>query len=251
MRAEIRKIQQMMESGRLRHRSRHRDVGLPGDDPQEAAADRGAGRRRQDRDRQGAGRGARHRPDPAAVLRGAGRGPALYEWNYPKQMLHIRLEEGAPSARSRREGGDDLHRAVPAQAAAAAGDHARRRAAGAADRRGRSRRRGVRGVPARGALRLPGDDPRARHHQGDASAVRGPDLEPHARAVRRAPAPLPVPLDRLSRASTRKSRSCTRKVPGVNERAGRADRRASCRRCAACAWPRCRAWPRRSTGRGA
>ena len=38
------------------------------------------------------------------------------------------------------------------------------RAAGAADRRARPHRRALRGLPARGALRLPGDDPRARHH---------------------------------------------------------------------------------------
>ena len=61
---------------------------------------------------------------------------------------------------------------VPRPAAAARCDRARRPGtAGAADRRDRPRRRRVRGLPARAALRLPGHDPRDRH---DPRRVGGP-----------------------------------------------------------------------------
>ena len=88
---------------------------------------------------------------------------AVYEWNYPRQMIEIRLAEAAGGVDRDAARARHLHDAVPAEAAAAAGARARRRRrAGAADRRARSRRRAVRGVPARSALRLPGDDSRAR-----------------------------------------------------------------------------------------
>ena len=35
----------------------------------------------------------RHAADPAAVLRGAGRRHAVYEWNYSRQLLHIRAAQ--------------------------------------------------------------------------------------------------------------------------------------------------------------
>ena len=38
---------------------------------------------------------ARHAADPAAVLRGTTVGEALYEWNYQRQLLAIRLAESA------------------------------------------------------------------------------------------------------------------------------------------------------------
>ena len=88
---------------------------------------------------------------------------ALYDWDFPRQILHLRALEAAGGAGDRRRGGreEPVRRAVPARPAGA-----RRAAAepgGAAGRRGRPRRRRVRGVPARGAVDLPGDDPRARH----------------------------------------------------------------------------------------
>ena len=84
---------------------------------------------------------------------------ALYEWNYRKQLLRIQAE-AAGTGWERRAGGH-LRRGVPARAAADDGD--RLRAAGrAADRRDRQDRPGVRGDAARGALRLPDLDPRAR-----------------------------------------------------------------------------------------
>ena len=69
--------------------------------------------------------------------------------------------------------------------------------AGPAHRRDRPGRRGVRGVPARDPVRLPGHGPRDRHDQGRDAAAGDPDLEPDARGPRRAQAPLPLSLDRL------------------------------------------------------
>ena len=43
-------------------------------------------------------RRARRAADPAAVLRGPRRPHAVYEWNYPRQLLHIRAaQEGTVS----------------------------------------------------------------------------------------------------------------------------------------------------------
>src|SRR6266508_4084138 len=112
---------------------------------------------------------------------------ALYEWNYPKQLLHIKLEENTPHTMSEKE-------------AAAAASHQRdRRAARAADRRDRPGRRGVRSLPSRSALRLPGDHSGSRHDQGNPAALCHPHVEPRSRAVGRAAPPLPLPVDRLSR----------------------------------------------------
>ena len=89
---------------------------------------------------------------------------ALYEWNYQRQLLAIKTREGVG------ENADAIEEHIfseryPARAAAARRDPARE-AAGAAGRRGRPRRRGVRGVPARAAVRLPGEHSGARHDQG-------------------------------------------------------------------------------------
>ena len=72
-------------------------------------------------------------------------------------------------------------------------------AAGAARRRGRPRRRRVRGVPARDPLRLHDHGARAGHVPRVRAAGRGRHVEPHPRRARRAQATLPVPLDRASR----------------------------------------------------
>ena len=86
-------------------------------------------------------------PDPAPARRRGGAG-----------------RSASADARGGRAG--PVRRAVPARPAGAA--RAAREPGGAADRRDRPRRRRVRGVPARGALDLPGDDPRARHGRGPA-----------------------------------------------------------------------------------
>ena len=116
-------------------------------------------------------------------------GQALYEWDYPKQLLAVRVAE-AEGARGRRP----LRRALPARAPAAA-DGARRRGRRAADRRDRPLGLRVRGVPARVPVRLPDHDPGGRDAARRAAAGRRAHVEPHARAARRAQAPLPLPLD--------------------------------------------------------
>jgi len=131
---------------------------------------------------------------------------ALYEWNYPKQLLHIKLEESTSHSLTEKEAAifspPFLIKRPLLQAISETGtppvlliDEIDR-----ADEE-------FRGFPARGPLRVPGHHPRDRHHQGDAAALRHPDLEPHPRALRCPPAPVPLPLDRLSPASRRKCAS--------------------------------------------
>ena len=68
---------------------------------------------------------------------------ALYEWNYPKQMLRIKLEEVEHGDKSKSRI-RDLYPGVSDQTAAPGSDPKRRRqSAGAADRRDRPRRYGV------------------------------------------------------------------------------------------------------------
>ena len=170
---------------------------------------------------------------------------ALYEWNYPRQLLAIRLAE----ARGETPREADLFSAgLPAGAAAAGRARASRAApGGAADRRGGPRRRRVRGVPVRAAGRVRGDDPRARHPAGGVPAGGGADLEPDPGPARRAQAALPVPLDRLP--GHRPGRR-DHPAPGAG-RGGAAGRPGGARRrpgCAASTWPSRPAWPRRSAG---
>ena len=126
---------------------------------------------------------------------------ALYEWNYQRQLLAIKAREGA--RRSRRAHRRAYFLGEVSARAAAAGRDPPRQAAGSADRRGRSRRRGVRGVPARAAVRLPGHDPRARHDRRRDHPARRADLEQHARTLGRAAAALPLSLCRFSRRRAR------------------------------------------------
>ncbi len=123
---------------------------------------------------------------------------AVYEWNYPRQMLEIRLLEARGSAEQATAhdifSSEFLIRRPLLQALEAD----RRRRAGPPDRRDRPRRRGVRGVSARDPVRLPGHGARDRHDHGRAAAARDPDVQPDTRGPRRAQAALPVPLDRLS-----------------------------------------------------
>src|SRR5436190_5835396 len=166
------------------------DGALPVADAREAAPPRGGGGRRQDRGRQVDGGGARRAADPPPVLRGPRR-----------RARGLRVElHAAAAAHPGRAGGNGrrvraLRPRVPDPAAAARGGRGGA-ARPAADRRGRSRGRGVRGVPARGALGLPDHDPGARDDRGEAAPVRDPHLQQDPRAPRRAQAALPLPLDR-------------------------------------------------------
>ena len=106
---------------------------------------------------------------------------ALYEWNYPRQLLAIRLAE----ARGIELAEDALFSdgfliARPLLAAL--------------------RHPGPRGVPARIAWRGSGHHSRTRYRACDAPTDRRADVEPHKGTARRAEAALPFPLDRLSAA---------------------------------------------------
>ena len=89
---------------------------------------------------------------------------ALYEWNYQRQLLAIKAHEGAGEDPERVEEHIFSEKYLLERPLLAA--IRRATSAGAADRRDRPRRRGVRGVPARAPLRLPGLDSRARDDQG-------------------------------------------------------------------------------------
>ena len=82
---------------RATSRRRHRHHGVPGRPARQAAARRGPGRDRQDRAGQGGRRGDRRRADPAAVLRGARRGP---------RALRVELQEAAAAHPGLRQGRD-------------------------------------------------------------------------------------------------------------------------------------------------
>ena len=89
---------------------------------------------------------------------------ALYDWDFPRQILHLRALEAAGAGSSAEEAEKSLYdeRFLLARPVLAA---LQQSPGGAAHRRGRPGRRRVRGVPARGALDLAGDHPRARHGQ--------------------------------------------------------------------------------------
>ena len=145
---------------------------------------------------------------------------ALYEWNYKKQLLRIQATQWRRPDLVR-DPRRHLHRRVPAHPAAAHRDPPRP-ADRAAHRRGRQDRRRGRGAAARGAVRLPGDHPRARHAGGRTPPVRRAHLQRQPGAVRGAQAALPLPAPRLPR---RGARARDRAVPGARPRG--AGRRAS------------------------
>ena len=155
---------------------------------------------------------------------------ALYEWEYSKQLLYTQILK----EKLHRGDGRRVSRCAKPPSASASEDSVffsehfivprpllqrdhLGRAGAAADRRGRQVGPGVRGVPARGALGLPGDGARARHDRGQAQAARVPDLEQRARDERRAQAPLPAPLHRLPERRSSSSGSSRRRCPGVGE----------------------------------
>ncbi len=103
---------------------------------------------------------------------------ALYEWNYPRQLLGIRLAEarGADLAEETLFGPDYLIR----RPLLAALEHPGPQPGRPAHRRDRPRRRGVRGVPLRAARRGERHDPGDRHAVRGAQTDRRAHLEPHS-----------------------------------------------------------------------
>ena len=133
-----------------------------------AAAARRRGRRRQDRGGQGARRRARHAAGAAAVLRGHRRRRGAVRVELPAPAARHPARRGARRRRSTRPTCSRPSTCV--ERPLLRGDRPSRAAAGgAADRRGRPRRRRVRGVPVRAARRVVGDDPGARHAARGAS----------------------------------------------------------------------------------
>ena len=146
---------------------------------------------------------------------------AVYEWDYPRQMLEIRLLEARGEAKSAATR-DIFSAGVPDPAAPAPGPgEPGGRAAGAADRRGGPGGRGVRGVPARDAERLRGQHSRDRHHPGGSPAASDPHQQPDARGARRAQAALPLPLDRLSHRRARAGHPAGPAAGGARARSAR------------------------------
>ena len=134
---------------------------------------------------------------------------AVYEWNYARQMIEIRLAEAMGDSNRDTPGLRHLLRALPDQAPAAAGAaEGRRGRAGAADRRARPDGRTVRGLSAGSAVGFPDHHPGDRHDQGRRAADRHRHLEPDARDPRRAEAALLLLLGRLSRRRRASWRSC-------------------------------------------
>ena len=129
---------------------------------------------------------------------------AVYEWNYPAQMMAIRLAEASGEHDKDRIEHDIFSQRYlikrPLLQALEPGVDGR---AGAPDRRDRSRRRGLRSLFARDPVRLPGDDSGNRRHGGARTADRRHHLQSHARNSRRAQAPLSLSLAWLSRPRAR------------------------------------------------
>ncbi len=171
---------------------------------------------------------------------------ALYDWDFPRQLLHLRAAEAAGGS-STPTGWRPSCTVAPVPdrpaAAAGAGDHP----VGAAGRRGRPGRRRVRGVPARGALATSRSPCRSSARCGPRSRRRSwsPPTAPATCTTRSSAAATTTGW--TTRSSTARSRSsgC-----GCRRPRDRLARR-SPRRRTRCATPTCssrRGSPRPSTG---
>jgi hypothetical protein len=90
---EIRALQPAMEREGYIADAAHRHRALPRRRPAQAAPRRGRRRRRQDRDRQGPGALRAPSSSACSATRGSTSPTAVYEWNYPRQMLRVRSAE--------------------------------------------------------------------------------------------------------------------------------------------------------------
>ena len=203
-------------------------------------------------DRGGEGAGRRLLDTPLLRLQcyeGLTAAEALYEWNYPRQLLAIRLAE------SRGERLRDADLFTPeyllARPLLAAHRPPRAAAGGAADRRGGPGRRRVRGVPVRAARRGRGDDPGAGHPAG-ASCRRSrcsPPTAPATCTTRSSAAASTT--GSATREPARVAEIIRRRVPGGGGLAGRRGGRRGAAAARAGPAQAARASPRRSAGRTA
>ena len=216
-----------------------------------AAVPRRRGRRRQDRDRQGAGR----RRWAGALIRlqcyeGLDVASAVYEWNYARQMIEIRLAEAAGRRRPRRRSASDIFaerfliRRPLLQALEPDTAGAPVLLIDELDRTDEPFEAYLLEVLSDFQVTIP--------ELGTIKAAQPPivdhHLEPHARDPRRAEAPLLLPLGRLSR---RRARARDPAGQGAGRRRAPVAPGRRLRAGAAQAWTcsSCRASPRRSTGR--
>src|SRR5713101_6840192 len=114
---------------------------------------------------------------------------AVYEWNYARQLLHIRAAQEGTVDEAELFGPEFLIRRPLLEAVEA--DEPVVLLIDEIDRADEEL-----GVPTRAALGLSDHRAGAGHGRGEAAALRDPHLQPHARAARRAEAALPLPLDR-------------------------------------------------------
>ena len=139
---------------------------------------------------------------------------ALYEWNYPRQLLSIRLADSAGRSLGEEElfGPDYLIRRPLLRALEHPGPRPAVLLIDEIDRADDDFEAFLLELLGRGER----DDPRARHDPGHAPARDRAHLEPHARPPRRGEAPLHLPLDPVPVAE-REVEIVRRRVKGASE----------------------------------
>ena len=139
---------------------------------------------------------------------------ALYEWNYPRQLLSIRLADSSDSTLSEEElfGSDYLIRRPLLRALEHPGPRPAVLLIDEIDRADDDFEAFLLELLGGGER----DDPRARHDHGHPPADHRPDLQPDPRPPRRRQAPLPLPLDRLPDPQ-REVEIVRRRVQGASE----------------------------------
>ena len=188
-----------------------------------------------------------HRWSGCSATRGSTASEALYDWNYQRQLLAIRLAE---SQHERLARGRPVQRGVPGRAADPALRPVRRadgrRCCSSTRSTGptTSSRRSCSSSLGEGSVTVP----ELGTFTADAAADRRAHVQPEPRPARRAAPPLPLPLARVPRAGARASRSCVARCPrrasALIESAA-AVRRPRARRSTSTSRP---GWRRRSTG---
>ena len=131
---------------------------------------------------------------------------ALYEWNYPRQLLSIRLADSSGSTLREEDlfGPDYLIRRPLLRALEHPGPRPAVLLIDEIDRADDDFEAFLLELLAEARVTIPELGTIARHASADHRA----DLQPDPRSPRRRQAPLPVPLDRLPDARSARSRSC-------------------------------------------
>src|SRR5208283_128430 len=130
------------------------------------------------------------------MLRGTRRGACAVRMELPETTFAYAGRRAAGAAMGGTERAYLLAR-LPARASAAQGDH-RAEPGSVVDRRDRQSRRGVRGLSAGIAFRLPDKCSRTGNVEGSRTASGDFDIESRARTVGGAAPPMPAPIHRFS-----------------------------------------------------